>query len=111
MAKTTTDETVTDESTAPGGFAPVPLLSNSYNFQDLLKASDHVDTLKSEDGRSKALGDIATKSASLQDVIAGIDAPAVPEGSKMEETTDSTGRKVMAAVAIPDTTSDEQPAK
>jgi hypothetical protein len=105
-----TPTTTTTPDASPAGFLPVPLLSNSYNFQDLLKASDHVDSLKTDEGRSNALGELATKSASLQDVITGIEAPAVPEGTEMAKTTDSTGRETTAAVAIPDKTSDEKPA-
>lgn len=105
--KTNTTPATSEPSTA--GFSPVPLLSNSYNFQELLKASDHIDSLKTDEGQSEALGKIATKSASLQDVIKGIEAPAIPEGTVMAETTDSTGRETTAPVAIVDKPADDKP--
>ena len=100
MSKTTKTEEI-EESVAPAGFAPAPLLSNSYNFQDLLKASEHIEGLKTDEGRANALGAIATKSAVFQDVLTGIEAPALPEGTEMGKTEDANGREVTAPVTVP----------
>lgn len=106
-ANATTDETEVD-TTAPDSFDPLPLLANSYNFQDMLKASEHAEGLKTEQGRTNAFGSMAIKSAVLTEVLTGQDNPPLPEGTVLGETEDANGRKVTAPVAVADETADAE---
>lgn len=83
-----------------GGFPPIPLMANSYNFQDVLKAASHAESLKSEDGQETAFAAISVKQALRQDIIEGQTQPAVPEGTELAEVEDASGRTVTAPVAV-----------
>ena len=90
-----------DNSTTAAAHPAIPLMANSYNFQALLKASEHAEGLKTDDGQAAAFGVIPKKHALNQDVIAGQGQPAVPEGTKIAKIEDAQGRLVNAPIAMP----------
>lgn len=80
---------------------PVNLLANSYDFQALLAASDHAASLKTEGGKQNAVSKIATDLAINQDVIKGFAAPALPEGTVIDEVESADGNIVEVPVTDP----------
>lgn len=91
------------------GFPPIPLLANSYDLQDLEKATLHAESLKTEDGQRKAFDAIAVGKALNQEVLEDRDAPPAPEGTVLADVEDASGRTVKAPVAIPATEEEAEP--
>ena len=59
-----------DNSTTAAAHPAIPLMANSYNFQALLKASEHAEGLKTDDGQAAAFGVIpATAGALIQELV------------------------------------------
>jgi hypothetical protein len=86
----------------PTGFPPVPLLANSYDLQSLEKATLAAEAISDDTKRAEAFGKLATDHALNQDVLNGLNSPAVPEGTKLETVEDALGREVEVPVAIVD---------
>jgi hypothetical protein len=89
------------ETAEPAGLPPINLHANSYNLQDLEKASKHAEGLKTDEGRDKALGEIADKLAQNQEVLAHQRGVAVPEHHELGKIEDASGNVVMAPVYVP----------
>lgn len=89
------------DTTTEAGERPVHLLANSYDLQDLEKASAEAAKAKADD-RDAAYGAIARDAALNKDVIEGREKPALPEGTRFETIEGADGQEVEMAVAIPD---------
>lgn len=82
------------EKTTEAGHPPISLLANSYNFQDLEKASIDAGKTKADE-RDGAFAKIAHDQALNKDVLKGQDAPSLPEESQFVEVDTEDGKKTM----------------
>lgn len=83
------------------GLPPINLHANSYNLQDLEKASRHAEGLKTDKGTGDALMKIADDLAANKEVLAHQRGVAVPEHHEIATVQDASGREVRAAVYVP----------
>lgn len=79
---------------------PILLLANSYNFGDLLKASNEAHAIKDDAKRADAVSNLVRDQALLQAVIEDADKVALPLGHKHAMVEDAQGRQVLAAVPM-----------
>lgn len=96
--KTTADTNEAIDLTLPVA-SPITLGATSYDFNALHDAACHAGTLKTEDGRDKALAK-AEHDARLAPLPG--EATAVPPGTKIEKVEDANGEIVEAPVNDPE---------